>query len=547
VALSDRTLRGLAVHDPRTHRRIIEASAVLSGVEVRLSDARLRYDGFGFSAISRHTLLTILRDQAEEVGARLNFRHEASADEFDVDIIAFADGATSGHRTARRETFGTSVRTGSAHYVWLGTSAGFGDVAAMAFVRTEYGPMAAHFYPYGAGMSTVVVETDDAAWRNAGLDSSVLASGEIDGDALNLLTEIFADHLGGRRLVSNKSRWGTFNVVRNERWSHGNVVLLGDAAHTAHFTVASGTTMALEDAIALAAALCTYDDHATAFAAYEHQRRGPVARIQGLAEPSMSWWETYGRRMHLPPAQFGLHFITRTVAVSYLGLRRRCGGRIDDAEAAYRREAGVDPRTPPQNAIAAPLRLGEVRLLNRLVTVLPGPAAGAVQPIQSGLVLLREDAPVPRPGPADVAVPTGRVLGRFRPAGWPAPARAAGTGSTGNGALLFVELACPDGPEWTEAADDLVGRAGLLRERGAAGVLLRAATFAGASRWDETLRHASRIRTEVGMAVVVCVPADWALDLTWDADVDSWPIRIHMALISGRVDLIAAWPPHRDP
>lgn len=380
----------------------------------------------------------------------------------------------------------------------------------MAFVRTRYGPMAAHCYPYGEGQSTVVVETDDATWRRAGLATS----SPIGTDALDLLGEVFADTLGGHPLVSNASRWGTFTVVRNERWSHANTVLVGDAAHTAHFTVGSGTKMALEDGIGLAAALCGYDDRATAFAAYERDRRGEVERTQRWAGPSMRWWETFGRRLHLPPAQFGLHFLTRTPAVGYLGLRRRCPDRVDEAEAAYLRAAGADPGPAPTNAVAAPLWVGPSRLANRLVTVMRdgGP------PLHSGLIGIR---------PADRS--------------W----------SDGGPYLSFVELW---GSDPDTAGDELVQRAHWWRGRGAAGVLVRVPGDAW-SRWHETLEYAGRIRTEAGLPVAVCVPEDWAYrrpgegstggaggDQRGDLDRDDWPARIHLALISGRVDLVAASP-----
>jgi len=541
VTLSDRTMRGISRRDPRTHRRITEASVALSGLELRLPGAALRYDGFTVCAISRPVLLTILRQQAQEVGARLHFRHEVRAADLDAGVIALADGAASAHRQARRQAYGTSTRTGSARFIWLGTAADFGDVTVFAFAQTEYGPMAAHCYSYGDGMSTVVVETDEATWRSAGFappPGAARGSDEIGEPALGLLTEIFAGHLGGHKLVSNASRWGRFTVVHNERWSHRNTVLLGDAAHTAHFTVGSGTKLALDDGIALASALRAYDDHADAFAAYERERREPVARTQRWAEPSMHWWETYGRRLHLPPAQFGMHFITRTAAVGYLGLRRRCPDRLDDAEAAFRREAGLHSGGPPRNAIGAPLRIGGVRLPNRLVMVGPEQRpAGALRAVPSGLVLVRGNAPA-----ASASQVTGAVAGGVVGTLWPQDTRPSASAASPR----FVEVRRPEGPEWTEAADDLVRRAGLLREC-ADGVLLRAGAAAGPgsaeSRWQETLRHASRIRTEAGLAVAVCVPPDWALDLTLEAGADAWPTRIHVALVSGRIDLVAVASP----
>ncbi|MEO7287051.1 MAG: FAD-dependent monooxygenase, partial [Jatrophihabitantaceae bacterium] len=479
---------------------------------------RVRYDGFGMSAISRHALLEILREQAEAVGARLHFEHEPAADELVADVLALADGATSTHRTARQQAFGTSSHSGSARYIWLGTSAGFGDVVAFAFVHTEFGPMAAHCYPYTRDLSTVVIELDDSTWHNAGFDSAVLAgsaAGEIAPAALDLLAEVFADNLGGHRLISNRSKWGIFSVLSNQHWFDGNAVLLGDAAHTAHFTVGSGTKMALEDAIGLANSLAEQPDRASAFAGYERLRRPAVTRTQRLAEPSMRWWETYGHRLHLPPAQFGLHFLTRTEAVSYLGLRRRSRDRVEEAERSYYHQAGAEPTT--LNAIGAPLQLGELSLANRLVSIeQPGSSAAGLQPIGNGLIL--QDDPA-TPGELH-----------------------------GPGNVRFARLRCPHWPAPAAAADELVEQAIALREKGFAAVLLTPAEPDPAAGWEEYLRQASRIRTEAGVAVAVCVAEHWALDLTRDADRDAWPTRIHLALIAGRVDLVVAtgWQPNRN-
>lgn len=551
VGLSERTMREISVHDPQTHRRIEESSVWVPAVELRPPGAALRYPGFGLSAIARDTMLAILREQAEETGANLHFRHEVSASELDAEVVAIAEGASSGSRSALPDAFGTTIQTGSARYIWLGTTADFSDAATMSFVRTPYGPIAAHSYPHAPGMSTVVIETDEVTWRKAGLGQEgarevtgadgVGGPDEISAEVLDLLGEIFAGHLSGQPLVSNKSRWGTFRVVRNRRWSHGSTVLIGDAAHTAHFTVGSGTKMALEDGIALASALHSHDDRVEAFAAYERERRGPVTRIQRLAEPSMHWWETYGRRLHMPPAQFGMHFITRTVAVSYLGLRRRCVERVEDAEADFLRAAGVDADGPLRNAVAVPLRLGTVVLPNRLVTISPAePGDAAPGMMASGLVLMR-----PLAGPTDaMAPPSARtVLGAllppcWEPSGLESPAGHLSGPGTGP---RFVELACPSGPETGPDADDLVRRATLLRHHGIAGVVLRG-RFASNHWWNDTLRHASRLRTEASMAVAVCVPSDWALDLTSQANVDPWQARIQLALISGRADLFVMCP-----
>ncbi|MFJ9825656.1 FAD-dependent monooxygenase [Streptomyces sp. NPDC101160] len=409
VVFSARTMSELRRNDPETHARIVAASVAVSDMELRHPRATLRYGGFDFSSISRRALLLILREQAAKAGATLHFgKLVAPGSLDDADVVVYADGANSSHRDVDPERFGTSVRHGSSPYMWLGTHAPF-DAATFAFVETEHGHFAGHAYPYADGMTTVVVETDPGTWKASGMDRAGDFSrnpGGSDEEALAQLGEIFAEHLGGHPLIGNRSRWSTFRTVHNERWSEGNAVLLGDAAHTAHFTVGSGTKMAMEDAISLAAALQRNTDPGPAFAEYERERRGPVARTQEWAEPSMRWWETFGRRLHMAPAQFGLHFMTRTSALSYEGLRRRFPDRVDEAEAAYRTSGGAAGAAPAAaavdlrpNAVTEPLLLGSVRLRNRLVEVLPedcGDREAAVRAAEArgaALVLARQ-----RPG-----------------------------------------------------------------------------------------------------------------------------------------------------
>ncbi|MFC5183319.1 FAD-dependent monooxygenase [Actinomadura harenae] len=474
VTLSARTLGGIAGADPDTHRRIVGASLPLSGIDIALPGRTLRYDGFEVASISRHTLLTILREQAEAVGARIRYRRAVPPETLsDADVVALADGAASAHRTARAAGFGTTTLTGAARFVWLGTDAPFEPRTSFAFVRTPYGPMAAHCYPHADAGATVVVETDEATWRAAGFGGN--ASGPLGDDRLGMLSEVFAEHLGGRKLVGDRNRWSRFTVVTNRRWSVGNTVLLGDAAHTAHFTVGSGTKLALEDAIALATALSGHRDRAEAFDAYERARRGPVERTQRLAAPSMRWWEGFGRRLDLPAEEFGLHFLTRTPAMTLAALRRRCPDRLAEAEAAFRRRAGDGRPDAARHAVDTPFRLGPAALPNRLLSL-------------------------PAPG------------------------------------LRLREPECPDDPDWSE--DDIlsVPNAGVGAD---ADVIVVGAGAPPWECWHETLRYASALRAESGTPVAVRVPADWRDGPGLDADEDSWSARIHLALLAGRIDLVA--------
>ncbi|MEX5720028.1 FAD-dependent monooxygenase [Geodermatophilus maliterrae] len=487
VTLSARAMAGVAAADPDTHHRIVEAGRPLSGVEVRISGARLAYPGFGATSVSRAALLGLLADRAREVGARIHHRHVVGTGEdgpridAEADVVVLADGAASVHRAARAATFGTTVRTGHSRFVWLGTSADFGDVSSLVFQPTEYGPMAAHCYSHGPGASTVVVEMDDATWRNAGLHGAEV----VDGSALDLLSEVFAEHLQGSPLVSHRSRWRRFEVVRNRRWHDGRSVLLGDAAHTAHFTVSSGTKLALEDAHALASAVAEHDDPRAAFRQYGARRHGPVARTQFLSETSMHWWETVRTRMHLPPEQFGMHFVTRSGAVGAQGLLRRFPDRVAEAEEEFlRRNAGTGQLA--DTPVAAPLRLGGTRFPSRLVR------ASAVR---DGFLWLEDH------------------------------------GSTARARFGF--LPSPEGPEWSADGDRLVLTARDIRDRGAAGVVIPAG-----QSWDETTRFASRIRHEAGLAVAVALPSEPGAHVVGAGEADLWS-QVRLALIAGRIDLVA--------
>ncbi|GAA2553325.1 hypothetical protein GCM10010435_24620 [Winogradskya consettensis] len=505
VALSERTLTDIADHDPETHRRVIDASVTLTGAEVRLPGRAMRYDGFAMVTISRHTLLRILRDAAGQAGARLHYRHAVPPGPSGhraagADVVVIADGGGSRHRATRATEFGTTVHTGRARYIWLGTRARAGDVATFAFVPTPYGVMAAHMYPYSETMSTVVVETDEATWCKAGFG----AGAPIDDGALAMLSGIFADHLDGHALISNNSRWDRFAVVSNKRWSAGNAVLVGDAAHTAHFTIGSGTKLALQDGLALAKALEEHDDTTTALVAYEQRRRGPVARVQQRAYTSMLWWETFARRLNLPAAQYGLHFITRAGGFTYRDLRARCGERVAEAEAAFH-NAGSPGETPGTRAVAAPLRHGPLRTPDRLVRVVPD-SAGAGS--GHGLVLLR-----------------GAEAGVLR-------------AEHGGGVIRFAELFCPQS---ADVAEEWVVQGAELALQGVTGVLLRPGPGAR-SWWQRTLEHASRLRTETGLVVAVCVPAGWEREAPEIPGRETWAGRIQLALITGRIDLVAPWP-----
>jgi hypothetical protein len=524
--------------------------------------------------------------------------------------VVIADGAGSANRDRYSDRFGTTIDTGTTRYIWFGTDARF-DAVTFPFVATEYGAFAAHAYPFAPGRSTFIVEVDEATWRNAGMAGSAAAaarSGRTDRYAQHLLTEVFADHLGGRQLIDNRSRWARFRVVRNRHWSAGHLVLLGDAAHTAHFSVGSGTKLAMADAIALAAALVEADRLPDAFAAYEAARRPLVARTQELAERSRRWWESFGQRLHLPPHRFGVHFLTRTWAISYAGLRRRHPERIAEAEAELARltrgaaPAGQAPanraptdRTPTDGALADdaladdalawPVALGPLRLRSRVAVRLPGPAyrlpgLAAACAGSCGLVLvdLRGQPPAATArlatswsGPAkrlsDLGVALGLMLESAAATGaGEAAVRASGahllvvtvdlsSGSwTGRPAVsvpvagtvpVAVAAGCPSEPAWSSLGDRVVDGCRRLLQRGVAGLYLAGAGTA----WQCRLDWADRVRTEAGLSVLLDGPDGWAVRGSADGSEpgDDWPSRLHPVVVSGRADLIVTQPPPREP
>ncbi|MEV0642647.1 FAD-dependent monooxygenase [Streptomyces sp. NPDC050619] len=586
LVFSDRTMAMLHNADPQTAELISKASVTWSDVELRLPAKTLRYAGYNFTAISRRDLLDILRQQARSVGARMEFHNARTAGELlhrgdAPHVVAIADGVNSSSRRAFSDHFGSQVDTGRAKYIWFRTAARF-DAMTFPFAVTEYGAFAAHAHPYGEGVSSFVVETDEQTWTAAGMAGFAAVPRQpgdrADEHSRRLLTEIFADHLGGRPLVSGPgSRWLNFQVVRNERWWNGRMVLLGDAAHTAHFSVGSGTSMAMADAAALAAALAHGRTTTEAFGAYERERRQAVARTQSFAEHSMRWWATFGRRLHLPPHQFGLHFITRTGAISYAGLRNRHADRLNEAEAEL--HTAGSGRAAVTSAPAAPFVLGPVVLRNRLVTRLSGDADeqraqwGAHPATESALVFTdwrgTGDGPAAAlapwtataeqsagPGPVPgVLLNAADALGGRAADAWAAGVRVVqvllepdastddkvldavfGTSAAWDVAVC-AGISRPAQGAWSAEVDALVSRCRALRARGVAAVHVYGGEPTGHDV-EETLACADRIRTEADVPTLVDAPVAWRPDMSDGDGADGWSATLRVAVLSGRVDLI---------
>ncbi|WP_373920468.1 bifunctional salicylyl-CoA 5-hydroxylase/oxidoreductase [Streptomyces sp. 1-11] len=356
VVLSDETLGGIEHADPVVHEALRRDFVRWDDIDIVHRGTRHTSGGHGFAALGRRRLLEILHERCRSLGVDLRFRTEAPpaarlAAEYD--LVVAADGVHSGTRDAFAHAFRPTVTAHRCRYIWLAADFAF-DAFRFEIAETEHGVMQLHAYPYAADASTVIVEMREEVWRAAGFDEAG------PQESVERCAKIFADALGGRPLRSNKSAWTTFRTVVNESWSHGVVVLLGDAAHTAHFSIGSGTKLAVEDALALAACVEEQPDVPRALAAYEAERRPVVASTQRAARASLEWFENLGLYLGQPSRQFAFNLLTRSRRVTHDNLRLR------DAHftGAVEREFGCPPGTPP---MFTPFRLRGLSLRNRVV------------------------------------------------------------------------------------------------------------------------------------------------------------------------------------
>lgn len=373
VVFSNETLGALAQADPASFDEISRNFARWDDIDIHYRGQVVTSSGHGFSALSRKLLLNILQRRAEALGVELRYRTEVdeSWQLHDYDLVLAADGVNSRLRSAHAEAFGPALDPRACKFMWLGTARRF-ESFKFFFKQTEHGVFQVHAYPYDAKQSTFIVETNQRTWRSAGLDANehaALPPGTSDDHSIRYLEELFADELGSNTLIANNSKWLNFTTVRNARWSHDNVVLVGDAAHTAHFSIGSGTKLAMEDAIALARAFRHRPGVTQALKDYEAERRPVVESTQRAAQASLEWFEGVERYMDLEPLQFAFSAMTRSRRVTYDNLRVRDEGfvrQIDDWFAARlpADQRGHDRFRPP---MFWPLRLRSVVLPNRVV------------------------------------------------------------------------------------------------------------------------------------------------------------------------------------
>lgn len=366
VVLSDETLHRLEENDPESTSRIRRHLSHWDRIAVVYRGTRTVSGGHGFSGIGRKRLLEILYDRAEQLGVALEHQREiASTNALEgYDVVVGADGLRSTVRVEKSDIFRPNQALGACRFVWLGTHQRFDDAFTFLFEETEHGWVWAHAYPFDETTATFIVECTEPTWRRLGFS-------DMDRTASIATCErIFAKHLDGHRLMSNAahrrgSGWLSFPKILCERWWTENTVLLGDAAATAHFSVGSGTKLAMESAIALADALTEEPSLERAFSRYEAERRVEVLRLQSAARNSLEWFEGVERYLHLEPIQLTYALLTRSQRISHENLRARDPGWLAEAEAWFQERAGAPRRARPP--MFAPWRVRGLELMNRVV------------------------------------------------------------------------------------------------------------------------------------------------------------------------------------
>jgi 2-polyprenyl-6-methoxyphenol hydroxylase-like FAD-dependent oxidoreductase len=318
VVFSDRALDFLRDEDEETYRLITPAMQQWTDLALFHRGERVVIDGVGFAAIDRLELLKLLRQRLASVGVVPEYRHTVTdeAEMCGYDLVVGADGIHSFVRRLSEAAFGTRVELLSNRFAWYGTTRAF-ETLSQTFVDTPFGPMNAHHYRYAPAMSTFIVECDAATWHRAAFETMD------DAQTRAAIEAAFADALQGRSLVANKSIWRRFPKICNERWSVGNRVLVGDALHTAHFSIGSGTRLAFEDVIALAEALRDNEgDVSAAVQAYEAARRPIVDKLVAAANRSADWYVHFAEHMRLGPWQLAWSYIQRSGRVDIDRLRQ---------------------------------------------------------------------------------------------------------------------------------------------------------------------------------------------------------------------------------
>ncbi|MBK7857606.1 MAG: FAD-dependent monooxygenase [Archangiaceae bacterium] len=365
VVFSRETLGNLRAADEPSYLEIERRFAYWDDIQTFYRGTCVTSTGHGFCGLSRRQLLTLLQARAAELGVKLEFSRELPASPLpQADLVVACDGVHSPVREQLAAELKPSVDWRKCKFSWLGTTL---PLTAFTFIfkETPYGLFQVHAYPFEKNLSTFIVEAREEVWKQAGLDT------KSEAESVAFLEALFAEDLKGHRLLANKSIWRTFPTVRCEKWVHGNTVLLGDAAHTAHFSIGSGTKLAMEDAIELCAAFVKHGliDVPRALAAYEAARHPEVDRIQHAAQPSLEWFENSARYMGQPPEQLTFNLMTRSKRITWENLKLRDPKLVARVDALIAEQNGSPKNSDgsPPPPLFAPMKLKGLRLENRVV------------------------------------------------------------------------------------------------------------------------------------------------------------------------------------
>ena len=366
VVFSDETLGHFEEADAESIREITSHFAYWTDIDTYYRDEWTRSTGHGFSGLARRQLLDILQNRCKALGIPIEFEHEVTdvRQFLSADLVVAGDGINSLTRQTFAEHFRPTLDWRKCKFTWLGTTKPL-DAFTFIFRENEHGLFQVHAYPFEDGLSTFIVECREETWKRAGLDHAT------EEDTVAYVAELFADHLDGHALLTNKSVWRTFPTVRNATWHYKNVVLLGDAAHTAHFSIGSGTKLAMEDAIALVDAFKTHgwDDVPAVLAAYEAEHRDATERLQHTAQTSLEWFENSGRYLKQDAIQFNFNLMTRSKRITYDNLALRDPALVAEVTSWLAQRSGVtlaENEAPPPPAFT-PFCVNGLELANRIV------------------------------------------------------------------------------------------------------------------------------------------------------------------------------------
>jgi len=370
VVLSDDALEQLEENDPVSAQAIRDHFAYWDDIAVVHDGVRTVSTGHGFAGIGRRQMLVLLQDRARELGVDIRFESEfQDAETFrqDYDIVVACDGINSRVREEYKHVFRPDIDMRECKFVWLGTHQKFDDAFTFIFEKTEHGWVWAHVYQFDDNTATFIVECQQATWDRWGFEA--MSKEEI----VETCRRIFEDHLDGHDLMSNAAHlrgsavWMNFPRVICDTWHHENVVLMGDAAATGHFSIGSGTRLAFDSAISLATYLHSEPTQEAAFNRYQDERRIEVLRLQSAARNSLEWFEQVERYLDLDPVQFTYSLLTRSQRISHENLRLRDPDWLESAERWFQTQAGVSPNAPVRAPMFAPFKLRDMALKNRIV------------------------------------------------------------------------------------------------------------------------------------------------------------------------------------